>query len=373
MGVAGLGFKLGGKMKRTMKKSIAIIGGGVIGLSAAYHLARRGARVTVIDGATPGGGATAGSFAWINAASMNGSTDYYRLRLQSLLELQRFERDLALPVKHGGRLEWRDDEGDLAREYAILAGLGYAVQWLDREDVSGLEPALIDPPERAVFTALESSLDPEVMISCLVAGAERLGVEIRGGCRVTGFTVEQGAVRGVTVEDGSVEADCVVLAAGVDSEALAATVGLRLPMANSPGLLTHTAPAPPLLGRVVLTPTVHMKQDLDGRIVAAWDFAGGPVPDDIEREGERLLAAITALLRLEEPLVLDDITVALRPQPEDGFPIVGFAKGPDNLYVTVMHSGITLAPLIGRLAAAEILDGVVAELLAPFRPNRYNQ
>ena len=116
-----------------------------------------------------------------------------------------------------------------------------------------------------------------------------------------------------------------------------------------------------------------MKQDLDGSIVAAWDFSGGPAPDDIERESERLLAELASLLRLEESLVMDEITVALRPEPEDGFPIVGFSGAPDNLYVTVMHSGITLAPLIGRLAAAEILDGVAAEQLAAFRPGRYNQ
>ena len=360
-------------MKRAMKKSIAIIGGGVIGLSVAYHLARNGARVTVIDAAKPGAAATAGSFAWVNAASMNGSVDYYRLRLQSLLEYQRFERDLGLPVKHGGRLEWRDDHDELAREYAILAGLGYPVQWLDRDAVSALEPDLLDPPESAVFTELESSVDPEDIVTHLVAGAEKLGVEIRNDCRVTGLTIEDGAVRGVTVEGAVIEADCVVLAAGADSEALAATVDLRLPMANSPGLLTHTAPAPPLLGRVILTPTVHMKQDLDGSIVAAWDFSGGPAPDDIERESERLLAELASLLRLEESLVMDEITVALRPEPEDGFPIVGFSGAPDNLYVTVMHSGITLAPLIGRLAAAEILDGVAAEQLAAFRPGRYNQ
>lgn len=357
-------------MKRVGDRSIAIVGGGVIGLSVAYHLAARGARVTVIDRATPGAAATAASFAWINAASMNGSVDYYRLRLQSLLEYQRLERDIGLLVKHGGRLEWRGDDQALSREYAVLAGLGYGVQWLSRDEISALEPALRDPPERAVFTELECSVDPVDMTDRLAAAGTDLGVEFILNSTVTGLMVEQGAVRGVALEDRTMAADCVVLAAGADSEALAATVGLRLPMANSPGLLVHTAPAPPLLGRVLLTSTIHMKQDPGGSLVAAWDFAGGAAPDDGEREAARLLAEIASLLRLEAPLVLDAVTVGLRPEPEDGFPMVGFA-GPKNLYVTVMHSGITLAPLVGRLAAAEIIDGVEAELLAPFRPDRY--
>ena len=354
-----------------MGKSIAIIGGGVIGASAAYHLALRGARVTVIEKASPGAAATAASFAWINAASMNGSTDYYRLRLQSLFEYQRLERDLGLVVKHGGRLEWRDDHGALAGECETLAALGYEVRWLSRDAVSALEPNLREPPESAVYTEMESSLDPTDLIACLVAAAKKLGVEFLTDCEVTALTVENRAVRGVVAGGAKITADCVVLAAGADCEVLAATVDLRLPMANSPGLLIHTAPAPPLLGRVVLTPSLHMKQDPGGRIVAAWDFAGGPVTENAEREGERLLAMIGSLLRLEEPLVLDHITVGERPIPEDGFPVIGFANAPENLYVMVMHSGITLAPLAGRLAAAEILDRVEADLLAPFRPGRF--
>ena len=377
MVMAGLAFKIAGKrswgMKRATSRTIVIIGGGVIGLSVAYHLAVRGASVTVIEAAAPGAAATAASFAWINAASMNGCADYYRLRLQSLLEFPRLERDIGLPVKHGGRLEWREDNDELARENAVLASLGYGVRWLPRREITALEPALRNPPESAVFTELESSVDPAELVACLLAAAEVHGVEILPNSAVMGLIVENGRLAGVALKGRTIEADVVVLAAGADCESLAATVGLRLPMANSPGLLIHTAPAPPLLGRVLLTPGIHMKQELDGRLVAAWDFAGGPAPDDISAEGERLIAAIGSLLRLEEPLVLDEITVGLRPEPEDGFPMVGFADAPANLYVTVMHSGITLAPLIGRLAAVEILDGVAAEPLARFRPGRYNQ
>jgi glycine/D-amino acid oxidase-like deaminating enzyme len=57
--------------------------------------------------------------------------------------------------------------------------------------------------------------------------------------------------------------------------------------------------------------------------------------------------------------------------PKDGFPIVGFAGGHPDIYVTAMHSGMTLGPLVGRLAAAEILDGVEVDLLAPYRLGRF--
>ena len=61
----------------------------------------------------------------------------------------------------------------------------------------------------------------------------------------------------------------------------------------------------------------------------------------------------------------------MRPEPADGLPAVGLVPGHDNLYVAAMHSGITLAPLIGRLAALEIVDGIVTEQLSAFRPARF--
>jgi glycine/D-amino acid oxidase-like deaminating enzyme len=59
------------------------------------------------------------------------------------------------------------------------------------------------------------------------------------------------------------------------------------------------------------------------------------------------------------------------PIPKDGQPIVGFAAAPANLYLALTMSGITMAPLLGRMAAAEILSGRPAELLAPYRPARF--
>ena len=112
----------------------------MIGATVAYHLARRGARVTLIEQDEPGGAATAGSFAWINAAATHGSEAYYRLRLQSLFEYQRLAAEIALPVKQTGRLEWRDDGDELANETAALAALGYPIRWISGDEVRALEP-----------------------------------------------------------------------------------------------------------------------------------------------------------------------------------------------------------------------------------------
>ena len=68
---------------------------------------------------------------------------------------------------------------------------------------------------------------------------------------------------------------------------------------------------------------------------------------------------------------VEKLTLGLRVMPRDGFPIVGFPHGHPDVYVAAMHSGMTLGPLIGRLAAAEVLDGITVELLAPYRLERF--
>ena len=65
------------------------------------------------------------------------------------------------------------------------------------------------------------------------------------------------------------------------------------------------------------------------------------------------------------------IPVGLRPMPEDDLPVIGFSPGLSNIYLTLMHSGVTLAPLVGALAALEIVTGIPNGDLDPYRPDRF--
>jgi glycine/D-amino acid oxidase-like deaminating enzyme len=69
---------------------------------------------------------------------------------------------------------------------------------------------------------------------------------------------------------------------------------------------------------------------------------------------------------------VEKVTLGWRPLPQDEYPIIGFAPNRRDVYITVMHSGVTLSPLVAHLAAIEILDGVDAEPLGPYRPARFN-
>jgi glycine/D-amino acid oxidase-like deaminating enzyme len=70
-------------------------------------------------------------------------------------------------------------------------------------------------------------------------------------------------------------------------------------------------------------------------------------------------------------VAVERVTVGRRVMPADEYPIVGFAANCPNLYIAAMHSGVTLAPLIGQLAALEILDQARVSSLEPYRPSRF--
>lgn len=354
------------------RPDVVVIGAGIVGASIGYHLARRGAAVSILERARPASQATAKSFAWINA-SYGNPAPYFRLRFQSLLEYRHLDAALggALGVKWGGSLLWEVEGLDLAAYIAGHRAWGYAIRGVGPDEFRDLEPGFAAPPELAAFAELEGSLAPVEATRALLAAAQSRGARVHEDCEVAEILTRAGRVIGVNGSHGAIEADHVVLAAGTDSEALAAGLGVRLPMRNLPGLLIRTRPVAPVLNRLVLSPKAHMKQDPDGRIVVGEDFGGDNEATDPRALGEAILARLKGCLPGVAGLEIEEVMVGLRPIPADGFPVVGAAPGAPGLYVAVMHSGVTLAPVVGRFAAEEILEGARVEPLAPYRPERF--
>jgi len=338
---------------------VAVIGAGIVGASIAYHLARRGASVTLYDRGREAGQATEKSFAWINATWGNPEP-YFRLRVLSMGEWRRLEAELdgTLGVVWRGCLMWDLPDHELEAFARRHAAWGYDVRLVEREEIAALEPGLVAPPERAAYAAGDATVEPVAATRALLAAAASLGAAIRLDTEVT------------DLRPGGLGADVCVLAAGAATSALGAKLGLSLPMRPTQGLLAHSRPAAPLLRHVIEAPGLHMKQERS-QIVAGADFGGGAATEDPEAEGRRLLALVGQHLRGADALEPDKVTVGTRPMPADGMPVVGFAPGLPGVYLATMHSGITLAPAVGRFAAMEILDGARIDMLAPYRPERF--
>ena len=334
---------------------INVLGAGIIGSATAWALAKRGADVTLIDPNPPGGLASAASFGWINASHGNPRA-YYDLRLASMAAWHRLkEEHPALPFRADGTLYLHYDI-DHETHFKEHSAWDYPLEWMDNAAIQKAEPNLANPPEAGLFAPLEGQLH--------VDGAARQFAEM--------FTELGGQIKHGMVQHLDLESvDMTVLAAGSASDALAHSVDIELPLTAPPGLLIYSTPLPErAVFHTLLTDGLHIQQRPDMRLVAGADFGGGAINDDPETGAKELFSRMKRAFPTLD-LSYYGYTLGKRPTPSDGMPIIGRPKGRENLYITVMHSGATLAPIVAELAAQEIMTGDRDALLTPFNVDRF--
>jgi glycine/D-amino acid oxidase-like deaminating enzyme len=332
---------------------VAVVGAGILGASAAWWLVRGGAEVVVFDPAGAGGVATAGSFAWINASWGNDAA-YRRLRMAAMADWGAWEVP-GLGFRRSGGLIWDLPEPEL-RAFAVEArAQGYDLVEVDAAGARALEPGLAEVPGYALHAPGEGQVEPAAAARALLADA-------RVVVRPAALRLQDAGGRVALA--GRAGFDAVVLAAGVAVPGLLAGLGLSLPMTAPQGWLGWTDPLPPVLRGLVMTPALHLRQTAWGPLVLGADFTGAAGPDAVAG----LVEAAGRLLGRAD-LRLVQTTAAARPTPADGHPAVG-RLGPAGLWVMLSHSGVTLAPRLGRAVAAGVLGGAPDPLLAPYAPGR---
>jgi glycine/D-amino acid oxidase-like deaminating enzyme len=344
------------------RPDVIVIGAGIIGASIAWHLARLGADVTVIEAGEPGGIATRSSWAWINA-SMSPSEAYFRLRAHAMTEWRRLEQQLpSLDVDWSGSLNWELPADHLKALASRLSGWGYDIRCVDATEARQLEPALQSPPDLALHARGEGAVEPLTTTHRLLAAARELGVGIVARETVSSIEVKGGRVSGVRTSSGRRSADWVIVAAGSATPAITATAGLDLPIADPAALLVVMQPHARVLRGLVMTPEMQLRQDPDGRFVAAADL------QRMEPGGAavRVIGALRELFHPPVCIAVDSHQAGRRPIPGDGLPLVGHAGNVAGLYVAVTHSGVTLAPSVGRMVADEVVTDRCDPLLASF-------
>ncbi len=374
--MAGLALA-GTRGMRAQSRRVVVAGAGIMGSAITFRLAQRGAHVTLIEKGQPASGATANSFAWINSTFSKQPRAYFELNRLGIFAWRQTDLELAgaLEVKWGGSIEWYSNEAparQLAEQVRAHQAWGYGARLIDTATLRALEPKLNPGPVvRASHADEEGHVDPVHATQTLLARARAAGATIMTGTEITGLDRPSGRLHAVRTSTGSVEADVLVVACGVDTPRMAAMAGLDVPLRDSPGLLAHTKPLPRLINRVVLAPRAHMKQKADGRVVVGEGFGGSPTANASLEEGRRALTVAKGFLPDLDVDAIEKVTLGWRPLPKDGFPVVGFSPRAADVYVAVMHSGVTLAPFIGRAAAVEILDGVELDALQPYRLSRF--
>lgn len=359
-----------------MSKSVIVVGGGIVGASIAFHLTKRGAKVTILEKTTPASGASSKSFGWINAKSAI-SESYYKLRREAIYEYLKLCESLKMDsaVKWDGSLWWEDEVQDLVDQAGILEEYGYEARVIDAAHFAKLEPNVSNPPEKCIHGQIEGSVDGAEVVHLLLTEASKNGANVIAGCRVQEFLREGDRIIGVDTNFGQMHADTVVVATGAWSEELLTRADVDLPMDNKTGVIVHTLPVEQVINHVILSPDVHFHQDRTGRMIVGEIFSGGGLDEETGESpiafSQKMLGRLQKRLPDVKGLVVERVMIGKRPVPLDGFPAVGVPDGTEGIYVASMHSGITLAPLIGRLVAEEVHGGQTSDMLSDFRPSRF--
>ena len=334
------------------ESDLVVVGAGIVGASVAYHAARAGAVVTLVDAGRPGAGVTADSFAWIGASGVR-TGPAAGLRKTATQEYRRLQAELpGLPVTWSGSLSWGTEDG--------MPDAGPGQEIVDSATVATLEPTLRQPPEWALWAPGDGAVDPSGVTGRLVEGARGHGARVHPDTPVAAVRRDvAGQVVGVETAAGVLSGATVVLAAGVDTVALAAPLGVEVPVEPSPCPLFRLRAPADLVRTLIHNQDFDLRQVTADQLIAAADSA------------ERTLAAVRSTFRGAANVELLSTRVGARPMPADGDPIVGPVAEVPGLYLAVMHSAVTLASAVGRLVARELVDGAVEPALAGCRLDRF--
>ena len=372
---------------------VAVIGAGIVGACIAARLAEKNTPVLLLDKGEPGYGTSNASYAWVNA-NQKLPRAYFDLSVAAMAEYQRlaWQHAPATWYHRDGNLVWFADPGqaaDLAERVARLQAWGYAAELIPvSQAIADLEPALAGgdtrPGAQIAWFPEEAWVDALAMTERLVAAARHAGGRVLTGPdrEVVSISRDGGRVTTITLRGGqTLPVRAVVNAAGAAGTAVAAMVGRKLPMQDSPGMIVRaTLPdGVETLTRLNDREVIAMRPDGPGRVLIALDaesvseIAGlppGPLSISHPLVGRMLALAADAapVLAAAQPVAA---VIAPRPIPADGYPSVGGVPEIPGYFEAITHSGVTLAPLIGRVLAAGILGQPPDPLFAPYRPDRF--
>ena len=350
---------------------IVIIGGGVMGASTAYHLAKRGCTDVVLlekqeffgMGAT---GKCAGGIRYQFSTAIN-----IQLSLLSMPMLDRFEAETgqAIGLRRDGYLFLLTNERDVAifrHNVALQRSLGVQTEWLDGDEVRRRVPLLAaDDVIAGAFHGKDGLADPNSVVMGYVNGAKRLGVKAFTGVTVTGIETRDNAVTGVVTDQGRIVCAQVVNAAGPWSAPVSALAGVSLPVTPLRRQMLTTTAIPELPHDfpfvIDFAQSLYFHREGDGLLTGQSnpvEPAGFDESVDLAWEMEHMEAAIKRLPLLERAGRAAHWAGLYEVTP-DAHPIIGAVPQVANYFVVTGFSGhgFMHGPGAGLLLSEIMLDG----------------
>ncbi|MSQ33638.1 MAG: glycine oxidase ThiO [Dehalococcoidia bacterium] len=361
---------------------VIVVGGGAIGCALAYYLSRAGARVTIVEAAHPGAGASsaaAGMLAPLAEADEAGP--FQDLGLESL----RLFPGLVGELEEATGIRPDFDRCGILRIATTLEGAAalqstrertpQAFQFLEAADLRRLEPTLTPQALVGTLSIQEAQVSAPRFTQALAGAASRRGAVLQSGEPVVGLLRRGERVLGVATRQGELRAPQTVMATGAwTGTLLGQLLGQPLPIFPRKGQALALGASRAPLRHIVFAEGGYLTPKADGSLlVGATDEDAGFDTDNTVEGIRGLLGFAHVIAPALAHAPIRQMWAGLRPGSGDGLPLLGPVPGAEGLWVASGHyrNGILLAPITGKLMAEWLLQGRPSIPLEPFSPSRF--
>ena len=365
-----------------IKCDVVVIGGGVIGTSIAYNLAKRSVDVILVekDDLASGTSGSCDGFVFMQSKKPG-------IHLDIALESSRIMQSLATELKrdieydkNGGMIliESAEDISEMQNLVRQQRSSGLDVELLDSKQARDVEPSLSQNIAGAIYSQMDGHVNPISLCLAYAESAKELGAKILTNAEVTEINVSNGKVQRVVTTKGSIKANIVINSAGVYAPQVAKLVGIDPPIIPRRGQVAVTESVPRFIKRVMICNryikskfSPNQIQDPLGVGLAIEQTKSGNILIGSTREFVGYNRQVTpegiqAVLRYARRFVpaISEINIirtfaGLRPYTPNGLPILAKAKNIKGFIISAGHEGdgIALSPVTGVIIADIVTKG----------------
>lgn len=367
------------------KHEYIIIGGGVIGCSIAFRLAKSGCAVALFDSNSAGKASMA-------AGGMLGAQNEFEREnplMEIALESRAMFEDIRdeLLAESGIDIELRtagllkvaaseEDRSALMNQYQFLSRKDSSVTWLEPSDVPGAEPQMTAHTAGAIYLKKDNQVKAPLLARAFLQAAVNAGVHVYEHTAVQNLLIENGQAFGVKTTLGSFYGERIINAAGAWSSSLLTETGFIPPVIPVKGeCISVKLPSNAPVKTVFAVDGCYIVPKRNNEMLIGATSTPDSFDPSVTAGGIRsLLNRAARLLPVLDVGTIERTWSGVRPQAADHLPVIGSHPSIGGLYLCTGHyrNGILLSPVTGVLMG-KYLSGCLktAERLAPFSPARF--
>jgi glycine oxidase len=349
-----------------MNKSydVVIVGGGVNGGSIAFQLAKRGFKVALIEKdqlACKASHAAAGMLGAQTELTEDGPLFQLarksRAMFPALADELRELSGIDIGLVNKGMLKIAltpEEKGEFKKIISLQRQLGEETSWLEPEELKKYEPELSDRILGAMYIPHDGQVSAPDLSMAFAKAAAVMGADIVEYTEVIGFILEHGTAKGVITNTGNIYADKVIVTAGAWSGRLLKENGIYISTYPVKGecfsVLTHK----PLIEKTIFSHGCYLVPKKGGRLVVGATMIKNTFDEQVSLGGlSGLMERAKVILPAIEKAKWEKAWAGIRPQTEDGLPIIGEHPEYEGLWIATGHyrNGILLSPITGLLIA----------------------